>query len=428
MNRFVKDNVILVFSIASTIVVALGLLVYGIIEWISISELIEETEELRTKIHTLQKVYPAPVDGNKQPIQDDTKAYVALYNQLTPVFDSPLRSARNAFLKVLYNLKDTDNYDEAAKKFLDTYNERVRSDASPTQRRMEWDKMRSEIPNWEAAADAFRKAALKAGIEPENIEGYVNEIVLAELGIPRAMNEDKNELEAFIAKTCENMTRRLGERLNSDENYGIVAPQSGFAKGDYPLIARHAAILNNIIGRVADSKIKAFNGIVIRGFGGETLGSSFVEENGCRISHYTFEVTGTLDSIRQLAASFDKAQQDNRFYIVRSVFLYGQDEDLKIKSYVEVKQVNKNSEEQADQPREGGLFGGGRRARLARQKQIEEEQRSQALKKSQDAVAEAMRKREESLALHERHGYGDIELGNIKEFRAVIDVDYIERI
>ena len=114
---------------------------------------------------------------------------------------------------------------------------------------------------------------------------------------------------------------------------------------------------------MADSKIKAFNGIVIRGFGGETLGSSFVEENGCRISHYTFEVTGTLDSIRQLAASFDKAQQDNRFYIVRSVFLYGQDEDLKIKSYVEVKQVNKNSEEQADQPQEGGLFGGGRSKR-----------------------------------------------------------------
>ena len=63
-----------------------------------------------------------------------------------------------------------------------------------------------------------------------------------------------------------------------------------------------------------------------------------------------------------------------------------------------------------------------------RQKQIEEEQRSQALKKSQDAVAEAMRKREQSLAPHERHGYGDIELGNIKEFHAVIDVDYIERI
>ena len=89
MNRFVKDNLILVISIALTCLVAVGLLVYGIIEWVRISELMDETDSLRNKIVTLNKAKPAPVDGNKQPIKDDTQEYVKLFHKLTPVFDSP---------------------------------------------------------------------------------------------------------------------------------------------------------------------------------------------------------------------------------------------------------------------------------------------------------------------------------------------------
>lgn len=434
MNRFVKDNVILVISISATCVVALGLLIYGIIEWVRISELMDETESLRGKIKTLINVRPAPVDGNKQPIQEDAQAYVKLAEELSPVFDSPLRQARNAFLRKLYNLKPEDNIDEAANKFLELFNERVNSKSNITEKRMAWTKLHGEFKNWNAAAEEFRKAAVKAGVNEEQLEKYINGVVLAELGIPRTMNEDKAEFLRFYNDTMANLRERMGERLSKDNNFGLVAPGSGgsnFDKADYPLVARHSAILADIVGRIADSKIETFDGIVIRG-NGENMSSTFSEENGCRISHYTFEVNGSLDSIRDLAKRFDNAQKDNRFYIVRSVFLYWPENERNLVKNIIFPPVqnDENGGEVAAETenQSGGLFGGGRRARLARQKQAEAQQKEKELEKKRNAAEEAMREREKSAKLHERHGYGDIKLGDISRYKAIFDIDYIERI
>jgi hypothetical protein len=430
MNRFVKDNIILVISIGATCLVALGLLVYGIIEWVRISELITETDGLRNKIKTLNRATPAPVEENKPLIISDTEEYAKLYNQLTPVFDSPFRQSRDAFLRVLYNLKDTDNIDEAAQKFLETYNERVMSAPNPTAQRMQWDKWRGELANWDAAANAFRETAVKAGIEREQLDKYINDVVLERLGVPRRMNEDATELQRFLNDSRAYLRERLGERFAGNETFGLNTPNNGFAKSDYPLIARHTTILNDLIGRIADSKIESYNGIVIRGANGETLDQSFSEENGCRISHYTFEVTGSLEAIRDLAARFDTAQKDKRFYIVRSVFLYGPaSENAMIKSLIKpaIKE-SESAEAQPQQEQSGGLFGVSRRARLAQARQMEAKQREEDDEKKRSAAAEAMRKREESLPPHERHGYGEVVLGDVTSFTAVIDVDYIERI
>ena len=430
MNRFVKDNLILVISICATLVVALGLLIYGIIEWVRISELMDETDNLRSKIQTLVKVYPAPDDGNKQPIKDDTQAYMKLFHELTPVFDSPLRQSRDAFLRELYQLKPEENTDEAAKKFLELFQERVKSDLSMTEQRMAWTKLHGEFKNWNAAAAAFRAAAVNAGIEPEQLDKYINDVVLAELGIPRRMNEDKDEFQRFYNDTLTTLRERMGERLASDNNFGLTAPATGFAKSDYPLVARHAFILSDIVSRVVNSKVELFNGLVIRGAGGENFNSTFTEENGCRISHYTFEVQGSLEAIRGLAARFDNAQQDNRFYIVRSVFLYGPDsENNTIKAMVFPRVVDLNAEEsqpQVEQPT--GLFGGGRRARLARQKQLEEKQKESELEKKRAAAAEAARERDKNTPPHKLPDYGAIKLGDVSRFKAVFDIDYIERI
>lgn len=431
MNRFVKDNLILVISICATIVVALGLLIYGIIEWVRISELMDETDNLRSKIQTLVKVYPAPDDGNKQPIQDDTQAYMKLFHELTPVFDSPLRQSRDAFLRVLYQLKPEESTDEAAKKFLELFHERVKSDLNMTEQRMAWTKLHSEFKNWNAAADAFRTAAVKAGVEPEQLDKYINDVVLAELGVPRRMNEDKDEFQRFYNDTLTSLRERMGERLASDNNFGLTAPGTGFAKSDYPLIARHAFILSDIVARIADSKIELFNGLIIRGSGGENFNATFNEENGCRISHYTFEVQGSLEAIRGLAERFDNAQQDNRFYIVRSVFLYGPDsENNTIKSLVspQVKDLNAEEKQVQTEQQPTGLFGGGRRARLARQRQLEEKQKENELEKKRAAAAEAARERDKNTPLHKLPDYGAIKLGDVSRFKAVFDIDYIERI
>ncbi|MBO5766652.1 MAG: hypothetical protein J6S24_10205 [Lentisphaeria bacterium] len=458
MNRFVKDNLILVISIGLTAVVALALLIYGIIEWVHIDSLMDETEKLRGKISSIIRVKPAPVDGNKEPITKDTQEYVKLYKSISGVFDTPMRPARNAFLKVLYNMKDGDDYEEKAREFLDKYNERVKSDAPVVEQRMAWERLRLEFKNWDAAVAAFCKAsagdpflnlnstAESLEVEQAFIPSYRNDTVLQELNILRNPGEDK-EISGFLHNVRTYLESRLGDRLNTLEgnsssdrslyHFGFSASgdssgegaKTGYTKADFPIIARHAAILCDVIGRIADSKVENFNGIAIRGATPEGLGSSFTEENGCHIAHYTFMVHGSLDSIRELAASFDRARQDKRFYIVRSVFLY---EDKTAKS-IKTLLASESDESKAQSSNEqvsqesGGLFGGGRRARLARQRKAEEEQRESEQERMRKAEEEEIRKKEASLEPHERTGYADPVVEGGTSIKAIFDIDYIER-
>ena len=73
------------------------------------------------------------------------------------------------------------------------------------------------------------------------------------------------------------------------------------------------------------------------------------------------------------------------------------------------------------------IFGGGRRERLARQRMLEEQERASETEKAKAAEEEARRQRELSLQPHEREGYGGVKLGEVSQFKAVFDIDYIER-
>ena len=428
MNRFVKNNIFLVISIAATGVVALGLLILGIVEWVRISGLQEETDSLRNKISTIIKVRPAPVDENKDPIRRDTEFYAKLYNEIAPVFNSPMKDAGEVFLRVLYNLKPTDNIDEARQKFLDTYNEHVKSDLGIVEQRMAWEKLRLSFKNWNAAVDAFCKAAEKISSDP-SLNFAKNDVVLEEMGVARRMNEDTDEVQRFMINIRTYLRNRLGDRLAAGDNFGFDLG-TPYPKSDYPLIARHASILCDLIGRVADSKVETFNGIVIRGAAPGALNSSFSEESGCQVAHYTFEVNGTLESIRELAKRFDNASQDKRFYIVRSVFLYGPDDERNvIRSLVapKVRDIAEDGGNNQTAEAVSSVFGGGRRERLARQRQAEEQERATEAEKARAAEEEARRQRELSLEPHEREGYGGVKLGEVSQFKAVFDIDYIER-
>lgn len=427
MNRFVKNNIILVISIVATSVVALGLLVYGIIEWVSISGLIEETDSLRNKVGVLIKVKPAPVDANKPLIRQDIEFYAKLYQDIAPVFSSPMKGAGAAFLRVLYGLKADADITEARQKFLDTYNEHVKSDVGIVEQRMAWEKLRRSFKNWDAAVDAFCKVAEKYSSDP-SLTFAKNDVVIEEMGVARRMNEDADELQRFLINIRTHLRNRLGDRLIAGDNFGFDN-STPYPKGDYPVIARQAGILCDLIGRIADSKIETFNGIVIRGAQPGNIAPSFSEESGCQVAHYTFEVTGTLDSIRDLAKRFDNAQVDKRFYIVRSVFLYGPDDERGvIRSLVAPKVREMNEDGTSSQPAvSDSIFGGGRRERLARQRAAEEQERMSEAEKTRAAQEEARRQRELSLQPHEREGYGAVKLGEVSQFKAVFDIDYIER-
>ena len=71
MNRFVKQNLLLITVMGISGVVILALLVYSAIVYFQMSQCISETESLREQIRKLINQRPAPVEGNKPLLQKE---------------------------------------------------------------------------------------------------------------------------------------------------------------------------------------------------------------------------------------------------------------------------------------------------------------------------------------------------------------------
>ena len=105
MNRFVKQNLLLITVMSVSSVIILALLIYSAIVYIQMSRCISETEELRTKISQLIRNTPAPVDGNKPLISQDIALYSKLNGELSQTIGRPYQHAAERFIEILKEVK-----------------------------------------------------------------------------------------------------------------------------------------------------------------------------------------------------------------------------------------------------------------------------------------------------------------------------------
>ena len=366
-NRFVKNNIGLLAVTTVCSLVALVVLVFVIIEGINMGNNSAKVKAMRDEIQKIIKQNPAPVEGNKPLLEQDIAVYRRAAAELQAHFGHPLEPALQEFFKVLKLRKDRETWKEAfgdevpdqieRSRFVEIFRKKW-DEIEPNnyaKQRYEFNEFRRSFLNWPEAQAAFIKTAQPCMVEPLNGDN-ADEVLMSALGFPRRMDGDSLKLKAVFDNTREQLFKDLNDQIQiapsamgfgfgfgSGDNSAPGTPESlNFNVDDYPFIARHLDIVSDMLRRIRGSGIKCVYDIRIRrGGGGDDGGNadnpgggdsaggrfneSFENANGYDISHYQIEVSGSMAGIRKLTQLLDNAYPDRRVYLVKTVFLYAEE-------------------------------------------------------------------------------------------------------
>ncbi len=448
MNRFVKQNLLLIIVMSISSVVILALLVYSAIVYVQMSNCIEETDNLRKRITSLINNTPAPVEGNKPLIRQDIELYSTLNRNLSVNFGRPYQVAADRFIEVLMDVKKGESIEEARKKFIEEYQNSVGKDDNLARQGIALDEMRRKYrKTWDKALQEFVKLVTPLTQEPD-MDTYAEEFAFFTIGIPRKMKNNFSNLQIYSRKYVEKVHQLLGakmrpeadtlgfnflekpEMLNVSKNGTQTPSEDGggnkFGIENIPVIAHHWDIIGDICKRISTVDVKSLNYFRIRGIKPENgaYDGTFVQQGNYQISHYTFEVTASMAKIRALAHAFAFDPAVKRVYIIRSVFLYAPDVEIAAARSLlkpdELQTANQEGKTENNAPARRGR----RRGAI-----VEAEQETATVDKDKELRLkwlEEFKKREAGLPFYQRSGYGDIKLAGVDEYRAIFDVDYVE--
>ena len=275
----------------------------------------------------------------------------------------------------------------------------------------------AEAAKAEAGKDQSEVAVEKRKIAEEDAENAVKTRVEAEKTLldkvaaakAAAAKADENGVEAKVFENPEEVFFIAPGVLNFMGTAGAK-----YSSADVREVYFQRDVLGNLLFHVVKSGVKAMHGIVVRNFSesledGRIYGNYRESIGDFDICHYTIEVSGSLAAIRKLCASLDESYKVKRFYIVRAVTLYAEENSAAVlmgqKTTLNAAKNNQSNEEP--------------RGRRRRRQQSEEpaEVEKDALQKAQE--------QNELLPPHKRSGYGEVLIGKNNYCRAMIDIDYI---
>ncbi len=443
MNRFVKKNMILIIVISLSSVAAIALLVWTAIEHSRMSAYINQVNKLREDIGVLVSKKPAPVDENKPRIRQDIETYSKAADAIERAFNDPLLPALEEFIKVV-RYRDPEkkanrpiSLAEFKTLFFEEWN-KVDA-ANVAQQGITFKVFQQRFPNWRDAMLEFKKLAEKATTEPITDQS-VDEVFLTALGVPRTMQGKPELLSRFMTDYRYKLLDMLSAGKitvgNVEAGNFSFTQQDVFQPEEYPQVARNWDIIGDIVSKMVEAK---------RTVAGEAVGDY-------QVYNFTFEVEGSLESIRKLVSLLDQSYlKGNRVYVVRAVFLYAVEDQAKL-LFMPASAVpgmeGQNGEDGFMPPgmqppgmpgmpdmRQPGMpgmqqpqfqgRGRGRRGNIQRPMEsdrpmTEEEQRAQ-LEEARKKWLEAEKKK----PFYERIGYGNTLVGANSDCQAQITVEYV---
>ena len=418
MNRFVKKNKSFVLTLSVAGFVALVLLAFAIYEYVGVLIANDAANECRDKIERLIRRKPSPVIKNIPLINKDMETYTEASDKLWVNFGHPYKLAADRFIVELLNISNDSEFNEKKKEFIDAYRRDVENNPNPGSA---YDQFRKQYPKWESATSEFIKLA--RDVSPDsNIDSYADRMALSALGIPYQMQGNADMMQTYMDNCRQKFASLMPKKIYTGaNNFGLAPVVLGvYRPEDYPLLVKHLDIIGDIAKRIAKSPVEGLNGFVVRNGippvtneNNEFFQQSFVQDGALIYSHYTFEVIGSLDSIRELAKLLEDAVSERRVYVIRSIYIYTLDADAKKADTALRPQTAKpaaSSDESNSSTR-------GRRGRRR------SEQRDSAEAKEQERL-EKLREFEAQLPIQQRTGYGESLWGGNRECRAVFDVDY----
>lgn|GEM_PF-1453668 len=468
-NRFVKNNIGLLAVTTVCSLIALVVLVFVIIEGIEMSKNSAKVKAMRDEIQKIIKQNPAPVEGNKPLLEQDIAVYRRAASELQAHFGHPLEPALEEFFKVLKLRTDREMWKEefgdekipeqiTRQRFVEIFRKKW-DGIEPTnyaKQRYEFNEFRRSFQNWPQALAVFVKAAQPCIVEPLTGDN-ADEVLLAALGFPRRMDGDSRKLKTVFDNTREQLLKDLNDQIQiapsayglgfgasaGGDNVAATSDNLNFNVEDYPFIARHLDIVSDMLRRIRTSGVKYVYDIRIRrggegggsdggpgdsgGGGGNRFNESFENANGYDISHYQIEVSGSMAGIRKLAELLDRAYPDRRVYLVRTVFLYAEENGAdRIFSGADKEEeaAAGNLTPAAPAPVQPVQRRRRRRHATADEEQVQSDSDGERLRRLEEA-RRRYRERQAKLPYERRDGYGEVLVGTGETFRAVIDIDYV---
>lgn len=427
MNRFVKKNFMLVLVLSVALILVAFLLALAAVQHTRMASYIAKTEELRQQIAALHKQKPVPVRENEFPLRKNAELYTEAANKLENYFGQPFKPAMDAFLAKL-NEKRLPKFQEpwTCESLRDAFRDGIDGGKgwkdipadNYAEQRMYCENFRlNNFSNWNEALQVFRTQIEKVTTEPLNSDSTVNEIILAQLGVPRTMEHKLQRLNRFLDDyrlKLLDINNKLGVETEASD-FTFPAAKRLFTKEQFPLVSFHMDVIGDIYNRICKTDLRQLENIKKRPLEG-------VQEGSFMRYDYSIEVIGTMAEVRKFIKNLEDAYRERRLYVVRSVFLYQLKDEAK--NYISQEDVDeKNADSTAPQEETAGRRG--RRAAVKQTENTQEPTMSETLKKRLEANRLAEIEREKSLLPTQRSSYGRLIIGEEKECRAVIDISYI---
>ena len=477
MKRFIKNNLIFLIVMLLALAVVAVLLVLVISESGRMKRANDEVNQLKSQIEELIKQNPAPVRGNVEPITRETELYQKKVDELKVMFGGIHRPALEAFFKtlgveegkfreILEKAWEEDEDKNNPGGYIRFYQLFSRGVAVEVESEGEGENESEEkktvklwtLPKWNLARDAFAEEYRKVTLE--ELKGTtVDEVLMQCLGIPRNFNRDgdacmrlfmwpmRARLADLFAGKIPNLDGSRPERVElmpEAAAFGFDFNRPPKADSRLDNITRNFEVIGDLGRRIVNSKVQSLNSFYIRNneftFAGEQQGPFTVY-------HYNFSVTGKIEAVRELVKRLNEAAQENRVYLIRSIYLYAVTDGAlevflanEIAAEAKRMELLQNQEATGENPGMGmgmgpGMMGGMRRSPMMRGRNVPPgmmggmggmgmmggmmDEENERLRQAQLEAEDAKK------PYNERRNYGRILFGGDDTCEAIFDVDYV---
>ena len=430
MSRFTKKNLTMIIVLSICSVIAFVFFVFAIIKYIEMDGKISEIQKLSDKKKQFKNYNPRPELANKPIIENNATLYVNALEKLLLYFKNPLSPAVDEFIKVVMVDKKYDNLEEARKAFLEKYNSVMEKAKNTAEKQLYFEEFKKSFSSkWDKGINAFVAKAKKVTLEPE-LEKKADEVVLAAMGIPRMFQYNFNHFKQYKETYRNKIISLMQERVMPDaEFFGLPKTEDYVDEKEYPSISTHLDLISHLVNYIGSTKVSQLLAFQIRKPSG-TYASSIIENGSYRVTHYTFEVVGSMAELRKLSKTLEQAYKNHHVFIVRSVFLYAKESELSMINQTLAPAVAEDNDKEvvAKVVTQSESRRGRRGRSFNRQEPVADVNKNSEAEELARRRAEAERlfkEQQAKLSYQDRVGYGEVQVGESNEFHAIFDIDCV---
>lgn len=268
MNRFTRNNLLLITVIACSCVAAIGLLIFSIIRYVDMSHCMDEIENIKKQVKTLAAKNPSPHKDNREPIQANTRIMEAGARDLEKNFRSPMTDLAEKFVAMLEETNPPKEDDKivplTVERFRSAYNDMWGSGQNYVAKGYNYKDFRElKFKNWNKVVRQLLPEAQKLTTEPLT-EAKLPEVLMSYIGINRDMGEQPENMVRYMKDYQNVLIKKLTNiKVNVEDNRidwfgfdadptpGIVAARFNNPREQYHQVCRVWDIYGDVIDRMS---------------------------------------------------------------------------------------------------------------------------------------------------------------------------------